>query len=484
MRRLPRPKTMLARAARHASFAIGCIWFVVGHVHAQTFVPIIPPGNDLSGVIPDFAAPGAQSLVVGFNGAREANMNGLGASFDGGVFVGAGDPFSVGHLRVNLPNSNVSATPPFPQIRLAAFDDTRGTLSVLGGSVSSQFMVVGAGANSNGRLSITDGEVFVTAPNDPLVVPPGLQIARDGVGSVGLVNVSGGFFAQHTGIGRLNVDGQVSIGRTGNGTLTVGQEGEAIIGGPITLASSSNPSGLGTLSVTDVGSRVAAQVVLAGVELVAAPPPVGGIPYLGNFAKSFGSPFSFEPAGSAHGIGRVFVSNGAILQSDVILGPGGSLNGSGGTITGNVGNYGGAVAPGNSPGHITIEGEYLQIGGTLEIEIASETDFDVLNVLGPATFQAANVHFSFIEGFAPTEGFEFQFLSAELQSVQDTTFSYSGLAPGFVFTVGPGQEPGALIFAALNDGVLVPEPASALLLILGGGALLVRRRLRRNCLDV
>jgi hypothetical protein len=234
------------------------------------------------------------------------------------------------------------------------------------------------------------------------------------------------------------------------------------------------------LNVTQVGSKVTAPVVLAGIELVAASPPPGGVPYLGKFATPFGSPFSFNPAGSNFGQATVSVSNGAILQADVILGPGGIVIGGGGTITGNVGNYGGAFKPGSSPGEFTIEGTYHQIGGTLEIEVASDTVFDVVHVLGPAMLEVANVNFKFINGFSPTAGFAFNFLDADTELVEDTTFSFSGLEPGFDFDVMPGID-GGLVFTALTDGVFVPEPASVLLCILAAGPWLARQRRRREC---
>ena len=52
----------------------------------------------------------------------------------------------------------------------------------------------------------------------------------------------------------------------------------------------------------------------------------------------------------------------------------------------NVINSGGNVAPGDSPGTITIAGNYMQsTGGELDILFSDTNAFDVLNVLGTAT---------------------------------------------------------------------------------------------------
>jgi fibronectin-binding autotransporter adhesin len=65
----------------------------------------------------------------------------------------------------------------------------------------------------------------------------------------------------------------------------------------------------------------------------------------------------------------------------------GTLSG-GGTLQGSVSNSGGTVAPGASPGALTLSGDYTQgAGGSLEIEIAGTGvgQFDKLTVLGNAT---------------------------------------------------------------------------------------------------
>ncbi|MCH2130691.1 MAG: hypothetical protein MK179_16225, partial [Pirellulaceae bacterium] len=84
------------------------------------------------------------------------------------------------------------------------------------------------------------------------------------------------------------------------------------------------------------------------------------------------------------------------VNNALITGNGGSIaNNSGvlagvGTVGGNVDNLGGTVAPGNSPGVLTVNGNYTQgSGGTLEIEVTGtspgESGHDQLSVTGAAS---------------------------------------------------------------------------------------------------
>jgi hypothetical protein len=93
---------------------------------------------------------------------------------------------------------------------------------------------------------------------------------------------------------------------------------------------------------------------------------------------------------------------------------GGTISGSG-TIGGSVTNSGGTTAPGNSPGALTIDGNYNQAsGGTLAIEIGGTqagVEHDVLQVLGDASL-AGTLDVSFIDGFTPSGGNAFIVLTA------------------------------------------------------------------------
>jgi T5SS/PEP-CTERM-associated repeat protein len=104
-----------------------------------------------------------------------------------------------------------------------------------------------------------------------------------------------------------------------------------------------------------------------------------------------------------------------VAKNGVIVGPGGTLMGTGG-ITGDgatilVENAGTAM-PGTSPGTFTIGGNYKQNStGKLQIELASATSFDVLNVTGNAALGGA-LDIVLLDGFTPGPSHSFEFLKA------------------------------------------------------------------------
>ncbi|MCI0682029.1 MAG: LamG domain-containing protein, partial [Gemmataceae bacterium] len=118
---------------------------------------------------------------------------------------------------------------------------------------------------------------------------------------------------------------------------------------------------------------------------------------------------------------------------------GGSLVGAG-TVQGDVENSA-TVAPGNSPGVITIDGNYTQSGaGTLAIEIGgtgeSPPEFDRLIVNGTVTL-AGTLTVSLINGFTPAEGAAFTIIDNDGSDPINGTFS--GLAEGAIVTAGSQQ---------------------------------------------
>lgn len=90
----------------------------------------------------------------------------------------------------------------------------------------------------------------------------------------------------------------------------------------------------------------------------------------------------------------------------------GSLGGSG-TVNGNVVN-GATVAPGFSPGQLTINGDYQQTSaGNLNIEIGGTvagSDFDRLDITGQAIL-AGSLNISLVNGFVPPAGSSFTILT-------------------------------------------------------------------------
>lgn len=91
------------------------------------------------------------------------------------------------------------------------------------------------------------------------------------------------------------------------------------------------------------------------------------------------------------------VSSGGLLTSDVSVNGNGVLKGDGGINDGNVTLNGGMLAPGNSPGTMTVLGDLFLIDGTVELEIGPGLS-DKL-IIGDDVLFGENVLFDLTEMF-------------------------------------------------------------------------------------
>ena len=111
---------------------------------------------------------------------------------------------------------------------------------------------------------------------------------------------------------------------------------------------------------------------------------------------------------------------GTLNINNQLNGGGGSVTAAAGTVSGfgtiggNLTNSGATVAPGNSPGKLTVEGNYVhEAGSSLTIEIGGllETqEYDVLNVSGSMTLNGGTLDVVLIDGFVPSGGDSFDIL--------------------------------------------------------------------------
>ncbi len=178
---------------------------------------------------------------------------------------------------------------------------------------------------------------------------------------------------------------------------------------------------------------------------------------------------------------------------------GGTLKGSG-TIVGNVVNNGGTVAPGDSPGTLTVNGNYSQgSGGKLNIEFDSAAN-DLLAVSGLATTGGTlDVNYT---GSSPFTGlgstFAFLDYGTVASSITGSPFTQyftnetalsnnTGLITGqngFTYELFNDTAKSALELKVLTGGAPVPEANSAtslgLMLALGLGGFCLRARAKKN----
>lgn len=147
--------------------------------------------------------------------------------------------------------------------------------------------------------------------------------------------------------------------------------------------------------------------------------------------------------------------NGRLQAGQLVVNPDGYLKGSG-LVVANVFNYG-RVAPGNSPGTLTITGDFTQgPSGNLQMELSSLSLFDRL-VVGGTAFLGGRLSVLSFGGYAPEYGDRFAILQAgkiagNFDSV--TTWNPSKFRGRFISSGGTGTlviAPSSYVLVAQNQ---------------------------------
>ena len=163
------------------------------------------------------------------------------------------------------------------------------------------------------------------------------------------------------------------------------------------------------------------------------------------------------------------INNDGIIGGTYFINNMGTLKGTG-TIIGDISNPG-ILAPGNSAGTMTIDGDFkLYSSGILDIEIGGFTSglYDLLDITGTADLDG-NINFSFLPGYniitdvGPGQSKEFTFLSAGYINSFNSVINYNFTGLKY-FQFDVFQQGNELVFQATNT---VPVPAAFLLGILG-----------------
>jgi len=177
---------------------------------------------------------------------------------------------------------------------------------------------------------------------------------------------------------------------------------------------------------------------------------------------SNGGTVNVGPGGVFTVAGTRFINEGLIQGAGTVV-----------ATTGGVYNAG-VIGPGNSPGHLTIDGDLeMADTGVLRIEVNGVDDHDLLTVTGDALL-GGQLEIVRLEGYAPTLGDSFIVMT--FRGRTGTTFddvSFVGFAPGVRFDLTYRDQDILLGVAA------IPEPGTWAMLLAGTG--LLAWRARRRC---
>ncbi|HEY1583013.1 MAG TPA: putative Ig domain-containing protein [Chthoniobacterales bacterium] len=264
----------------------------------------------------------------------------------------------------------------------------------------------------------------------------------------------------------LTLAGPLLVGDAGTGSIELDSNSQLTLpsANEVNLVLGSQKGGVGTMTVTALGSFSDAEPILIGkgghgifdanlnatlnIFGFSAPYASGGQAtitvdgstwtntgniYLGSLSASNPPSTLAVTGGSTMRVNNqmtIFQSGTATVDGDSMMavgtgdfGPGGTLRVSTGGILSGYGQVqaqvivaeGGQIFPGNSPGIFNITGDYQQLAGsTYSAEIGGTTagtDFDQINATGAATL-GGTLKVRLVKGFTPTVGQKFQVVKA------------------------------------------------------------------------
>lgn len=326
--------------------------------------------------------------------------------------------------------------------------------------------ILSVGLSGEGRLDIADGGVVEVAGATGIAT---IGFAQDSRGEIHVVGedsrlVSLSLTVGSAGTGLLNIEngGNVASSEAFVGSLD-GGHGSVVIKGTDSLWTVSEGltlgnggTGVGEVTIESGGTLTVGEDlrVRAGSTLKLE----GGSLSTGDLDITAGT---FDFSGGKLAVHGTVHGNLGVSEAGEFTGAA--------TVTGSLYNAG-IVAPGNSPGTLTVEGDYSQaFSGTLVMELGGGEDgqYDVLVVNGLLSLDGTLEIVSW-EGFMPTLGDSFQL------------FTFNNISGNFhlitAFQLGGGLQWDYSLLESEGRLTVVPEPSTWLLLALGAGALLLARR--------
>ena len=311
------------------------------------------------------------------------------------------------------------------------------------------------GDYGTGELSVSDGG---------MVIARSLSLGNNETGN-GTVQVT-------DPLSRLTVADQLRLGRDGTGELVIEQgatvfSGSAWIAGDVSTPRGAPVPGVGNVTIAGAGSKwtitgnlvvcydgVANVSVTNGAQLASANAIVGQkvggdgrVTIAGANSRWTSNLLQIGDAGAA----TVAVNDAARLTVTQVItvGARGRLTGDG-VVASTLVN-GGVVAPGASTGALHLEGTYSQLGGgELQIDLASTTEFDALEVTGSASLKG-RLAVNLVDDFTPSLNDAFAILTTTtLLTGRFNIVSLPSLAPGLSWEIEYGATAVTLRVGALT----------------------------------
>jgi fibronectin-binding autotransporter adhesin len=389
------------------------------------------------------AATGSIVTLPGSGGARtlSANLNNLGTiSVQQALACNAN--FSTAGGTATITNAGAFTVAAGATVSLnsaVAFNQNGGTLDI---QSPDAFLVAGGTFNDNGGTLPTQPPLLSSGQLNFGAAPAagGRIVMVGGAGLLG-TNIPAGQTVElqgrdTTGNGRLNTNGAIN-----NGTLLMDSTGSSagsfaevsVGGGVFTNAAGGtitvNPGGSADHKFTGGGSVANQGTLNVNYNLTLILPFTNsGRVFIGAGVTMYSEVSFTQTAGSTN-----LSAGSSVLKSlagfTTISLQGGTLSGLG-SVNGDLVNSGGTVNPGNSPGILTINGNYSQrAGGTLAIEIAGTTagsQYDRLVVTGAAAL-SGTLALSFLNGFTPNNSDSFRVITFASRSGSFNAITAAGL---------------------------------------------------------
>nr|WP_281063207.1 autotransporter domain-containing protein [Ancylobacter gelatini] len=320
---------------------------------------------------------------------------------EGTLQVASDDKLGAGTNIIMVNNGHLWASSSFTTSRSIALVDAGGGFQLDAGTTLTLNGAVGSGGTGARTLSLVGTGTLVLAAASY---------------EYGGVNNYGGTIQGNTSNLRGNINFDNNAGNTNARSIVFDQTTDGTFAGDIT--GMGNTLGLGTITKTGAGklvlsgtSKFTSQVpglaeftVLDGTLQGTSSSLLGNI--ANNAALIFDQSFDGTYAGSMSGSGTLTkngtgklnltgtstvgggttINAGGVavnghLSSDVLVNKGGTLSGSG-NVTGHITNHGGTVKPGNSIGHLIVDGNFTVNSGTVEMEVNAAGDSDRISVIG------------------------------------------------------------------------------------------------------